>query len=247
MIQVRLFHVPAIHLAYIADQTTYDIDDDDGKKRRTEELAKVAVCIRDRVKKLIEEDKPDESLMYSQRLINDMAEMHADTWIEGVGLHTVEYSTTTKRPTHHTITTSGSKAVTNKRISGDVSGVIGETLFSVVLREHYKMNEYSDYSHLTKPNTLRYPDFGIVDPSDEFKDEMSCQGVFVHYSGFTIPCEVKTFSHFAYKPLDRIRDAADQLVSFWYNKSLVKGVGMICIPILNRSNGSYDLYLVWSY
>lgn len=247
MIQIRLFHVPAIRLAYIADQTMYDIDDDDGKKRRTGELAKVAICIRDRVKNLIEGDSPDETLPYSERLINDMAEMHADTWIEGVGLHTVEYSTTTKRPTHHTITTSGSKAVANKRISGDVSGVIGETLFSVVLREYYKMSEYSDYSHLARPNNLKYPDFGIVDPSDKFKGEMLHRGVFDHYSGFTIPCEVKTFSDFTYKPLDRIRHATDQLVSFWYNKGLVKAVGMICIPILNTSSGSYDLYLVWCY
>jgi len=249
MIQVRLFHIPRIRLAYVADQTVFNIKDDKGKEKRTDELMKIATSIRDKIQACREKGCASESLSFKEKLVNDMAAMHADTWIEGVALHTMEYSTKTKsdRPDHHVLDEAGNRNVRNKRISGDVSGVIGETLFSVVLREHYEMDEYSDYCHLIKPNRMRYPDFGIIKPSSLFIEEMKNRSVFTHYSNITIPCEVKTFSSFEYKPLDRIRDAADQLVSFWYSKKLTEGVGVICIPILNTDNGSYDLFFVWCY
>jgi hypothetical protein len=159
MIKVRLFHISAIQLAFVADHVEYDIKNVNGRGKRINELNNIASEIQKKIKTVIANRAAGESLEYPEKLINDMAALHSDTWIEEVALHTMEYSTVKdKRPEYELLDTSSTRKARNKRYSGDVSGVIGETLFSVVLRVYYEMDPYSHYSHLSQPNRMRYPD-----------------------------------------------------------------------------------------
>jgi len=190
----------------------------------------------------------DETFMCSGIEVNDRAQLNADKWIEDTAIHLQLYSSATMRPSMNVpqSMTGNPSILQTKSFSGDVSGVIGETLFSLLLVKLYAFTD-EDFAHFraTKSSGLN-PDFGIYRLASRFQEAL--QNKMLRESvTLPIPCEVKTVTRVDNANLgDRIYKAVSQINAYWKRQPNSKsGTSMICVAMRNPEIGSYDLALIW--
>jgi len=189
---------------------------------------------------------PDEILRISDLKINSFGELYADKWIEDIKSHFDKYSNAKYAPP-----LSVPRSLTNndhiqktKSFSGDVSGVIGETLFAIVLSEHYQLT-YEHIAHFRAHKSIGiYPDFGIYSSTPEFDDALKGRGINFHFQ-YPFPCEVKTITTIDKgNIIARLHKAIGQVQNYWERYSL-SGPSIICVCLRNFLKNSYDLHFIW--
>lgn len=193
---------------------------------------------------------PDMSFSISNLLINDLAQLHADKWVENIALHVGLYSTALSAPemSAPVYVYNNNSIQKIKNFSGDVSGVIGETLLTVVMQRCYQLDDQS-LAHFRAHKTIGiYPDFGIFFVTAEFQNHLINLGIADTEEGFQrtpIPCEVKTITTMSVTTgRERVTKAIAQIQSYW-KREKAKGVSILCIAIRNSAHQAYDINLVW--
>lgn len=177
--------------------------------------------------------------------------MHADKWVENIALHVGLYSTAVHNPplSAPVYIYRDDSIQKKKSFSGDVSGVIGETLLTVVLRRCYGLDD-ACIAHFRAHKTIGiYPDFGIFFGTDKLHQQLTDAGIANAPIGFLnppIPCEVKTITSFDVgEAHERVTKAIGQLQNYWFQENRMEGIGIMCIAVRNPSEQSYDMNLVW--
>lgn len=180
-------------------------------------------------------------------LIDSFAQLHADKWIEGIGHHVYQYANALSAPDLSVPGTliNDQNVQKSKSFSGDVSGVIGETLFSIVLEKCYGLNDQHIAHFRAHKRTGVYPDFGIYFTSPQFDTELHRQSIVFPFT-FPFPCEVKTITTIDKGIfLPRVHKAIQQTQNYW-EQYTQDGASIICIALRNPRENAYDLHLVWS-
>ena len=191
--------------------------------------------------------------------IDDRAQMHCDKWIEETATHMSRYSAAQNLSDKPRLATPPSGTVSDplrrlllqyKSFSGDVSGVIGEAIFSSLLILHFGLKDNA-FAHFRADKLSGiFPDFGIFQPSTELITQFEWNGV--PLSGpAVIPAEVKTVTSVSVghiKP--RLIKAAEQLQNFWVRVLGRQTIGtgeaaLICLVIRNQERKAYDVALLW--
>lgn len=185
----------------------------------------------------------------SKKLINDRAQRHADKWIEETAIHLSLYSSAgsarprLKKPWRLS-TKEKNKILKTKSFSGDVSGVIGESIFSSLLIEHFKHKE-TDFAHFrASVKSGVYPDFGIYRPSTKLRDKEYWGDPLPTFE-IPLPAEVKTVTDAEKSAIKgRLTKAIEQIRNYWATEG-TDGASIICIALRNSDLSSYDLALIW--
>jgi hypothetical protein len=215
-----------------------------------------ALAVKDRAKAIVKEieyriqrDDPDGLLRVSSLLINDLAQLHADKWVENIALHVGLYSTAIAAPRMSTPTHiyNDDSIQKIKSFSGDVSGVIGETLLTVIMQRCYGLDDECVAHFRAHKSVGIYPDFGIFFATEELCEALKPLGVKTR-AGFlkpAIPCEVKTITTMnTGEAKERVIKAIGQIQSYWLREK-TDGVSLLCIAIRNPAKLSYDVNLIW--
>lgn len=183
--------------------------------------------------------------------VNHYAQLHADTWIEETALHIELYSSASQdsREMHVPSGRENDKTVLKtKSFSGNVSGVIGETLFALVMYHIYKVDE-ENIAHLRAHSSIGiFPDFAIYRPTPQLEDKIK-EMLPATRIEYPIPCEVKTVTraNLSLSPIKSgVLKAISQIQSYW-TKQPINGVSIIAVAVRNYDEQCYDLSLVWSY
>lgn len=105
--------------------------------------------------------------------IDYYSSLYCDIWLEGVGLHTQLYVGQYDVPGIDNITVDGElcqfNLSTHKGYSGNVSGVIAESLLASVLVNIFECDE-CDFAHFGTEKDL-FPDFGVICRSEKLLDK----------------------------------------------------------------------------
>lgn len=190
--------------------------------------------------------------------IDDRAQLHCDKWIEETAIHMSCYSAAqefSNRP-QLSVPNPQSAVPTNlrrllvqyKAFSGDVSGVIGEAIFSGLLVQHYGLSDV-DFAHFRADKLSGiFPDFGIFRPSISLESNLNWNGVPLPRP--VIPAEVKTVSAPIKSDIGaRLRKAIQQVQNFWVrvNGGVIRNdeAAIICMLIRNQERAAYDVALMW--
>lgn len=195
--------------------------------------------------------------------LDNVASTHCDKWLEGASLHLTLYSGY-NRPALAQPAIQGTYTALNfakyKGYSGDISGVIGEALFGLILTKHFQLQEV-DFAHFGTTSII-YPDFGVYCTSQIFSNvitnmlvQTTCyQKKVVNLPNFVLPAEVKAMASPSAPDLrDRISKAFRQLRSFWRTRNLTdqnnspitRGPSIVFVALMNSYRQSYNGYIVW--
>lgn len=176
--------------------------------------------------------------------INDRAQVHCEKWVEEVGLHFVQYATAAQAPDlNFPVNQSANRMILkNKVYSGDVSGTIGEALFSIYLSKYCLLSE-GDFAHLRADKTSGvYPDFEIFVPSQEMLSHFG----WVVPPTIQIPAEVKNANEPNRASIyPRLLRAIQQIRNFWNRRNEPFGPSLIGLTVRDPNARSYDLVIIW--
>jgi len=147
--------------------------------------------------------------------------LYCDIWLEGAGLHGQLYTGQREIPTIGQVESheelSGFRYSTHRSYSGNASGIIGESLFALVLLKHYKLKENS-FAHFGTTRDF-FPDFGIVCTSCEIRDAVNQKIASTNRSiseQYVLPAEVKGITNPDVATVsERVSKAFRQIRSFW--------------------------------
>jgi hypothetical protein len=135
------------------------------------------------------------------------------------------------------------------RLLSDVSGVIGEAIFSCLLVQEFDLlDEHFAHFRADKQSGF-FPDFGIFFLSDELRARLEWDSVAV--VGPIVPAEVKTVTGADTADIKpRLIKAIEQVQNFWVRVSggVATGVGqsgIICLAVRNQDLAAYDITLIW--
>ncbi len=191
---------------------------------------------------------PEWTLEIKTMEVKDRAQMHCDKWVEEAGLHFALYASAVRREDKPRLrgrayARTDRQVMQYKDYSGDVSGVIGESLFSIFLTKQFRLPDDA-FAHLRADRSTHiYPDFAIFAPTPELVARL------YKSSGPAtkpIPAEVKTANYperSAIKP--QLKKAINQIRNYWNRNGPPSEPSIICVAIRNPSNQSYDLGIVW--
>lgn len=203
---------------------------------------------------------PADTVKLKAAFVDDRAQLHCDKWVEETATHMACYSAAQElsRPKLFVPGSSAGLApelrrllIQYKAFSGDVSGVIGEALFSAILVQHFGLND-TDFAHFRADKLSGvFPDFGIFGLSTNLESKLKWNGVPLRSTGPCIPAEVKTVSSSAVGDIrQKLRRAIQQVQNFWVR---VNGgvmfndeAAVICLVTRNQERASYDVVLVWA-
>jgi hypothetical protein len=191
----------------------------------------------------------------NHRPFDQVANLHTDVWIDNPSRHALLYTNNVYGPDLPAPPIGAIPATVSKvrGFSGDVSGVIGETAFAWIMREHYDMDE-RNIVHLRPVkkiggrSTGRYPDFEIHNPSAQFHDEIPLTINRTHLYPF--PVEAKGVTNPQRSQIrERLDRAIEQLQSYWTFQKWYTGrdnlAGLISIAMRNTDFNTYDIFFVW--
>jgi hypothetical protein len=193
--------------------------------------------------------KPEWTMSIKTMEVKDRAQMHCDKWVEEVGVHFALYSSarlSTDVPSLSvpSIARSDREVMKYKVYSGDVSGVIGESLFSLFLTKQFGLLD-DNFAHLRADKSSGiYPDFGIYKPTQALLKRLHWRSGMVNTR--PIPAEVKTAnnpSRQSIKP--QLEKAILQIRNYWFRMGPPPEPSIICLAIRNPNNQSYDLCVIW--
>lgn len=177
--------------------------------------------------------------------INDRAQVHCEKWVEEVGYHFIRYSTALQTPTlsYPSNQRLNRRILKSKVYSGDVSGTIGEALFSLYLIKCFSLGD-SDFAHLRADKMSGvYPDFAIYTPSSEMLSNFGWN----FQLSLEIPAEVKSANEFSRQAIyPRLTKSIQQIRNFWNRRNITSGASLIGLTIRNQSEQTYDLVVLWS-
>jgi hypothetical protein len=194
-----------------------------------------------------ESDNPSITLTISPKELDDRAQFHADKWVEETALHMQQYADAPRpmltQPTGNVPQQDQRLIINYKSISGDVSGVIGEALFSLLLVKHFQLDG-SDFAHLRADKTSGfYPDFGIYQLSNSLQQQLNWDGNSI--IGLSVPAEVKTISKLEKSQLKpKLRKATEQIRNYWLRQNGT-GASIVCVAARNTQIKSYDVTIIW--
>jgi hypothetical protein len=190
-----------------------------------------------------------ESLTISVVELDGRAQLHCDKWIEEAAMHMSLYSAAQQPSGTPQVVSPDSVAgqrqiLKYKSFSGDVSGVIGEALFSLILVKHFKLTDF-DFAHFRADKTSGlHPDFGIYVMSDELRTELDWDGKST--IDLPVPVEVKTITTASTSIIkERLFKAIEQIKNYWRRTRRPGGTSIICVAIRNQYLCSYDVALIW--
>lgn len=191
--------------------------------------------------------------------VDDRAQLHCDKWIEETAIHMSCYSAAQEFSDRPSLSVPSSQStvppnlrrllVQYKAFSGDVSGVIGEAIFSGLLVQHYGLGD-TDFAHFRADKLSGiFPDFGVFRLSSSFENSLNWNGVPLR--GPVIPAEVKTISSAATGDIRaKLRKAIQQVQNFWVrmNGGVIQNdeAAVICLVIRNQERAAYDVALIWA-
>jgi hypothetical protein len=181
--------------------------------------------------------------------VKDRAQMHCDKWVEEVGVHFALYASA-RQPTDipplsvPAIARNNREVMKYKVYSGDVSGVIGETLFSLLLTKQFGLLD-DHFAHLRADKSSGiYPDFAIYHPTQKLINRLHWRSGMVNTR--PIPAEVKTGNKPTKQSIKpQIEKAILQIRNYWYRLGPPEEPSIICIAVRNPNNQSYDLCVIW--
>lgn len=202
----------------------------------------LASRITDAVMNTLTYENPDKSFYVDEMEINDRAQVHCEKWVEEVGYHFTRYSTATKPDLLYPASQSENRYVLKSKVySGDVSGTIGESLFSLYIIKCFSLSD-GDFAHLRTDNSSVYPDFAIYTPSHQMLSNFQWHLPLVT----EIPAEVKNANEFKRASIHpQIRKSIQQIRSFWRRRGETGGPSMIGVTIRNQRQQTYDLAVIW--
>jgi hypothetical protein len=193
--------------------------------------------------------------------VDDRAQLHCDKWIEETAIHMSLYSAAQEflnKPKLSVTASTGGLPSALKRLllrykafSGDVSGVIGEAIFSSLLVQHYGLTD-TDFAHFRADKLSGiFPDFGIFRLSISLENSLIWNGTPLRTSGPGIPAEVKTVSFATTGDIRaKLRRAIEQVQNFWIrvNSGGFQNdeAAIICLVIRNQQRAAYDVALIWA-
>jgi len=202
----------------------------------------------------------DDSFDISSLELDNAATLHCDKWLEETGLHMMLYSGSTGQPKINTPETDVLKnypVAHYRNYSGDVSGVIGEAIFSLLLTKKFLLGDGSFAHFGANRATGIFPDFGIYVVTKDFQSSFSraMQRISFHASielsrTHIIPAEVKSMANPNFSIIkDRFDKAVQQIRNFWSlrnNKSVSKrGASIIFLALRNENYYGYDGVILW--
>lgn len=206
------------------------------------------------------------TIQVSTTKLDHIASLHCDKWLEETARHMTVYAGAYERP--ELSSPIGEIALKKfpwakyRSFSGDVSGVIGEALFALVLIEYFGLAE-TDFVHFgASKSTGVFPDFGIHKVSERlriaFRHAFACSGAMdfdidlnqVHL----LPAEVKAMTNPSYTIMkSRLDKACQQLRNFWKTRKvesvkgqlLERGASMVFMALRNPRQAAYDGVIIW--
>ena len=188
--------------------------------------------------------KPSNEFTVEDIEINDRAQVHCEKWVEEVGYHFIRYSTALQTPAlaYPIDQRSNRRILKSKVYSGDVSGTIGEALFSLYLLKCFMLSD-SDFAHLRADKMSGvYPDFAIYVPSREMLSNFGWSSNLLS----EIPAEVKSANEFSRQAIyPRLTKSIQQVRNFWNRKQIAGGESLIGLTIRNQYEQTYDLVVLW--
>ncbi|MBK9926309.1 MAG: hypothetical protein IPP66_13590 [Anaerolineales bacterium] len=203
-------------------------------------LTPLASRITDNIMDALGNGNPSRDFTVNEMEINDRAQVHCEKWVEEVGYHFVRYSNSKKPDLIYPINQSGNRNVLKSKVySGDVSGTIGESLFSLYIIKCFFLSD-GDFAHLRTDNSSVYPDFAIYTPSQEMLSNFGWPEV------SEIPAEVKNANELERSAIyPQIRKSIQQIRSFWRRRGATAGPSMIGVTVRNQRQQTYDLAVIW--
>lgn len=192
--------------------------------------------------------------------LDNAASNHCDKWLETTGRHMVLYAGSTSKPkilASQDAISSEYQVARYRTYSGDVSGVIGEALFSLLLTKKYLLSDNSFAHFGANQVTGFFPDFGIYQVTEQlqaaFDRSMNKSGhctININET-YIIPAEVKSMvnpaSHIICERLDK---AILQIKNFWAprknkSKDSNRGISIIFLALRNQDEHRYDGIFLW--
>jgi hypothetical protein len=201
-----------------------------------------------------------QTIKFKAAFVDDRAQLHCDKWIEETATHMACYSAAQElsRPKLFVPNLSSKLEpelrrllIQYKAFSGDVSGVIGEALFSAILVQHFGLND-TDFAHFRADKLSGiFPDFGIFRLSTDLEAKLNWNGVPLRTNGPCLPAEVKTLSTSSVADMrEKLRRAIQQVQNFWIrvNGGVMRHdeAAVICLVIRNQDRAAYDIVLIWA-
>ena len=194
---------------------------------------------------------PSHTFSLPTTLLDQYVETHTDVWVETAEHHAGIYASANPTGLVHPsvvppdLTGDLSR---EKKLSGDIGGVIGEGLFVAALERAYGLSP-NDYVHLKPRYRKRFPDFAVIHPGATLGPLLT--GATGAYGPpDLIPAEVKTVSRVkrAGGMKGQIAKALVQLLSFWELVRSAASIGpsMLFLAVLNPDPPvqSYDLVVI---
>lgn len=203
----------------------------------------LASRITDTIMERLEDGSLNNSFPVDEMEINDRAQVHCEKWVEEVGYHFTRYSTATQTPglAYPNNQSTNRYILKSKVYSGDVSGTIGESLFSLYLIKCFSLSD-GDFAHLRADNSSVYPDFGIYNPSPQMLSNFQWSPIL----DSEIPAEVKSANEFKRSSIHpQVRKSIRQIRAFWRRRGTIEGSSMIGVTIRNQRQQTYDLVVIW--
>lgn len=211
-------------------------------------IARIAKTMASRIITDIDKSSQYEQVDILNKELEDRAQLHCDKWIVGTDTHMSLYSGAQGSGTKPLLLQPQSlppseqyRVSTVKSFSGDVSGVIGEAIFSLLLIKYFGLVD-QDFAHFRADKRLGiYPDFGIYRVSARLESRLDWDGRSTIC--IPVPAEVKALTTATKEAVQgRLKKAILQIQCFQLQQ---RGTGIVCIAIRNQRLRSYDVALIW--
>lgn len=197
------------------------------------------------------------SITLSASYVDDRAQLHCDKWIEETAFHINRYSAAKKesdKPPLSSLPAPGTLAAVVGRLilpykafSGDVSGVIGEAIFSSLLVQEFDLQDQHFAHFRADKQSGIFPDFGIFFLSTKLRTRLEWDSVPVINP--VVPAEVKTVTSGNTSDIKpKLKKAIEQVQNFWVRVKPGGGAGrsgIICLAFRNQQLTAYDVALIW--
>lgn len=176
--------------------------------------------------------------------IDDRANRHVDKWVEETSLHMNNYSSNNPlklamRPGLRD--SENMKFLKIKSLSGDISGVIGEALFSSILTDYYNFSDTNFVHYGADRKTGIFPDFGIYEINNKFERDFPNGAVLK----LPLAAEVKAVSDIEKgKITPQLRKATDQISNFQAVTDSFDSSALICVVLRNFKIKAYDVAML---
>ena len=201
-----------------------------------------------------------DSIDISPLELDNAASNHCDKWLETTGQHMVLYTGSPSKPSivvPQAPIFSEYPVARYRTYSGDVSGVIGEALFSLLLTKKYLLPDNSFAHFGANQVTGFFPDFGIYQVTEQLQaafdrsmNKSNPSAININQT-YIIPAEVKSMANpsasIIYERLDK---AILQIKNFWAprkhkSKNCNRGISIIFLALRNQTNHRYDGIFLW--